>query len=335
MRDRTRTTSRPPLVTPHGKHPAWDDTSRLDRPYDNPYYARPVPNYLWLPRDPVGLLDLDDTVDVHKSLTTDPAHEEFGELVEGGVGFADIPMVFTSTPEDQLEDDYPLPRQLTGDEEIDLPPEIARRVENIHQESDVEYADDEQRPSLIGLRKSSGLSMTRKQSNISTVSSRKPSLPLARPTTFNDSLPTHGRGRSGSVVSTMSFARHSALFTRQEPIRRFRSATMLDSTPPTESALSGRPATARSRLSMASSTALEVGVRSLQQQPSPARGIGSGSELAVSARDAIVNEVIAEEVQVSEEQKKKEETEKEKATVPETRSWLTRWMFARSKHETS
>ena len=80
---------------------------------------------------------------------------------------------------------------------------------------------------------------------------------------------------------------------------------------------------------------MEFGARSIQQQPSPARGIGSGSELAVSARDAIVNEVIAEEVQVSEEQKKKEETEKEKATVPETRSWLTRWMFARSKHETS
>lgn len=334
LRDRTRTTSSPPLVTPHDKHPAWDDTSRLDRPYDNPYYARPVPNYLWLPRDPVGLLDLDDTVDVHKSLTADPAHEEFGELVEGGVGFADIPMVFTSTPEDQIEDDYPLPRQLTGDEEIDLPPEIARRVENIHQESDVEYADDEQRPSLIGLRKPSGMSMTRKQSNISTNSIRKASLPLARPTTFDDSLSTHGRARSGSVVSTMSFARHSAMFSRQEPLRRFRSATMLDSTMPVDPA--GRPTTARSRLSMASSSVLEVGGR-MQQQPSSILGVGSGSELqvAVSARDAIVNEVIAEEVQVSEEQKKKEETEKEKATVPDSRSWLTRWMFSRSKHETS
>jgi len=332
MRDRTRAMSNPPLVTPHDKHPAWDDTSRMDRPYDNPYYAQPVPNYLWLPRDPVGLLDLDDTVDVHKALTTDPAHEEFGEIVDGGVGFADIHMVFTSTPEDQLQDDYPLPRQLTGDEEISLPPEIARRVENIHQESDVEYADDEQRPSLIGLRKSSGFSLTRKRSTISTNSSQNTALPLVRPTTFNDSLPSPGRMRSGSVVSTSSFARHSALLSRQEPMRRFRSATMLDSTVPPD--FVGSPlATARSRLSMSSAAALEVGAQMRQPSSSPARKAGSESnQIAVSARDAIVNEVITEEVQASEIRQKDEETEKEKAAAPETRSWLTRWMFSR-KHE--
>lgn len=329
--------SHPPLVTPHEKHPAWDDTSRMDRPYDNPYYSRPVPNYLWLPRDPVGLLDLDDTVDVHKSLTTDPALEEFGEVVEGGVGFADIPMVFASTPDDQPQDDYPLPRQLTGDEDIALPRDIARRVENIHQESDVEYADDDQRPSLIGLRKSSGVSMGRKRSTISTNSSRKASLPLVHPTTFDDTLPSPGRMRSGSVVSTMSFARHSAMFSRQEPLRRFRSATMLDSTVPPDSL--GRPTTARSRLSVTSAATLELGgrVRQRQPSPSPARGPGSVSEsnqVAVSSRDAIVNEVIAEEVAASEDRQKEEKTEKEQAISPKTRSLLTRWMFARSKHET-
>ncbi|KZT41882.1 DUF221-domain-containing protein [Sistotremastrum suecicum HHB10207 ss-3] len=67
------------LVSPHGPHPTWDDSLRVDIPYDNPYYSRTFENFLWLPRDPFGLLDLDDTVDLHLSLTSDPATGQLGK----------------------------------------------------------------------------------------------------------------------------------------------------------------------------------------------------------------------------------------------------------------
>lgn len=65
------------LISPHPPHPRWDDVSDPDHPYDNPFYIRPIRNCLWLPRNPCGLLDLDDTVDLSKALTSS---ESSGEL---------------------------------------------------------------------------------------------------------------------------------------------------------------------------------------------------------------------------------------------------------------
>ncbi|KAE9400487.1 hypothetical protein BT96DRAFT_919485 [Gymnopus androsaceus JB14] len=60
-------------VTPHPPPISWDDQSTLDLPYDNPYYTRAINNVLWLPRDPCGTLDLDDTVDLRVAISVDPA----------------------------------------------------------------------------------------------------------------------------------------------------------------------------------------------------------------------------------------------------------------------
>jgi hypothetical protein len=58
------------LVSPRPPHPRWNDESDPDHPYDNPYYSRPIRNSLWLPRNPCGLLDLDDTIDLSEVLTS-------------------------------------------------------------------------------------------------------------------------------------------------------------------------------------------------------------------------------------------------------------------------
>ncbi|KAF6757411.1 hypothetical protein DFP72DRAFT_845840 [Ephemerocybe angulata] len=47
-------------VVPHPPPLPWDDHQSVDLPYDNPYYTREISNALWLPRDPVNVLDLDD-----------------------------------------------------------------------------------------------------------------------------------------------------------------------------------------------------------------------------------------------------------------------------------
>ncbi|KZW01495.1 hypothetical protein EXIGLDRAFT_760706 [Exidia glandulosa HHB12029] len=75
------------IVTAHEKKQPWDDRPRLDRPYANPYYATPLDNFLWLPLNPFGVLDLDESADLHRALTSE-AHA--GKL---GVWLSDHPTV--------------------------------------------------------------------------------------------------------------------------------------------------------------------------------------------------------------------------------------------------
>ncbi|KIL63242.1 hypothetical protein M378DRAFT_80006 [Amanita muscaria Koide BX008] len=56
-------------LAPHPAPRPWDDQTMIDRPYDNPFYSRPIDNALWLPRNPSAILDLDDTVDLRMPLT--------------------------------------------------------------------------------------------------------------------------------------------------------------------------------------------------------------------------------------------------------------------------
>lgn len=74
------------VVTPHPPFPSWDDSPNLDQPYDNPYYTAPVENILWLPRNPFGQLDLDDTVDLHVTLTSQGNSGELDRWLEEGEG---------------------------------------------------------------------------------------------------------------------------------------------------------------------------------------------------------------------------------------------------------
>jgi hypothetical protein len=72
------------MVTQHAPHPAWDDESSPNQPYENPYLTRDIENVLWLPRDPCGLLDLDDTVNMHRCLTSTPGLGDLSHADEDG-----------------------------------------------------------------------------------------------------------------------------------------------------------------------------------------------------------------------------------------------------------
>ncbi|KAG1751153.1 hypothetical protein EDB19DRAFT_1675660 [Suillus lakei] len=110
------------LVQRHPPLAAWDDEPRHDIPYDNPYYTRPITNALWLPRNPLGLLDLDDTVDVYQALTSEPGAGDVSHLFGPGS---------STSPEFQLPSSVPV-------KDIDLPEGIKSRIVTIDQEVDVE-----------------------------------------------------------------------------------------------------------------------------------------------------------------------------------------------------
>jgi hypothetical protein len=97
------------IVNSHPPHPAWDDESSPDQPYENPFLTRDIENVLWLPRDPRGMLDLDDTVDMHRSLTTAPGLGTLNQYDEGGLDDDDFGMLsmISSVGSIHEEDDPP------------------------------------------------------------------------------------------------------------------------------------------------------------------------------------------------------------------------------------
>ncbi|CAE6538042.1 unnamed protein product [Rhizoctonia solani] len=56
------------LIVPGPKLQRWDDTPNGSASYECPYYLDGGPKALWLPRDPWGPVDLDDTVLMHRLL---------------------------------------------------------------------------------------------------------------------------------------------------------------------------------------------------------------------------------------------------------------------------
>ncbi|KZV92098.1 hypothetical protein EXIGLDRAFT_749824 [Exidia glandulosa HHB12029] len=68
-------------VTPHPKLIPWDDTPDSSRPYDNPYYDD-LADYLWLPRDPFTVIDLDDTVELRRVILSSLRDEDDDEELD-------------------------------------------------------------------------------------------------------------------------------------------------------------------------------------------------------------------------------------------------------------
>lgn len=125
------------IVTVHAKKQPWDDRPRLDRPYANPYYATPLDNFLWLPLNPFGVLDLDESADLHRALTTEP---HTGKL---GVWLSDAPTVVGNV----IPSAVPTPaastmrREISGRETIvGLPRDIEYRARVEHDIDDAEGA---------------------------------------------------------------------------------------------------------------------------------------------------------------------------------------------------
>jgi hypothetical protein len=144
------------LVSPRPPHPRWNDESDPDHPYDNPYYSRPIRNNLWLPRNPCGLLDLDDTIDLSEALTSSKNSGDLGSWI---VGPQSLPSNFQSSLSEHLPGSMAsappetlaatMPPRYSGNEEIVLPPQSASGV---HSSNDHEVSQPEPHSSISRLR---------------------------------------------------------------------------------------------------------------------------------------------------------------------------------------
>ncbi|KAG6907871.1 hypothetical protein DXG01_007035, partial [Tephrocybe rancida] len=277
-----------PLVEVSGSvvehHPPvpWDDETTVDLPYDNPYYTKAFANVLWLPRNPSGILDLDETIHLKVSLCVDIVAGQLGSWL--GVGE-------TSSPEEMPEAETSLKHQtsqgslhpVNGTEDIDLPPVIAQRVRS--KEHDVEWTLRPRRPSTFR-RKFSGATTASSDTGIS-----------RRPSAFrgDSSQGVDGRARSSSILSTSpSFLQTRSHILGQSSVLQV----------PAE-VLSAPTNASTSRLSHLSYT----------------------HSNNVTTRQAIFNEVLAEERAAMVDQFEDEEADTQKAASG--KSWLTAWMFSR------
>ncbi|KAJ7288266.1 hypothetical protein C8J57DRAFT_1115702 [Mycena rebaudengoi] len=281
----------PGPVVPHPPPPTWDDDNTADLPYDNPFYTRTINNILWLPRDPFGILDLDDTVDFKTALTV--------ESNGGQLGYW-LGMPETASPEQMSLVSFPSPSEerpsaelslghfdYDGSEEIELPLVIAKRAQ---ENDDVEQTQTSPRRRSTFRRKVSG----------STIGSR-PRRPSVVPRMSSRSFSDGGRARprSTSIMSTL----------QPPPMDRVRS---------TDWELGVRPdAHAQAEFVLTHPTTSGLSVASPPMRRST----------NVSTHAAIVHEVMAEEQVALADRLEEEEVEAGKSTKP--RSWFTAWMFKR------
>lgn len=283
------------LVHRHPPLPTWDDNPDPDFPYDNPYYTGQISETLWLPRSPLGILDLDDTVDMRISLTSDPSAGQLGAWTEEEFVGGALTSVFASSVSsvDEIGATTTLGRSLDGSETISLPPAIASRIDSFNREHDVATT---RRPSFLTPRRTSTASTGR----VTTM--RRRTVDLAGPSTGFRSF------SMGAATDTdLPRAAHS-LLTVPAGHKRQRSAStgLVGLQRPNES---GRATPTQPFLRPTLSS------------------IAHGS--VISTHEAVVGEAIAEEQEAAEERQRQEEAKEVKAKEP--RSWLTAWMF--SKHD--
>ncbi|KAI0247633.1 hypothetical protein BJV78DRAFT_904502 [Lactifluus subvellereus] len=297
-------TSSDPLVSPRPPHPRWDDESDPNQPYDNPYYTKPIGHSLWLPRNPCDLLDLDDTIDLGKALTSTAMP---GDLRPRPVGSQSSllsrkpsdaqpsplhgsPASMPSTP---LEATHGLTdtvsRHLSSKEETVLPPRMESRIHSI----DVEMiSQPEPRPSSHG-RRGSAHNLSRPTAINTTTSMTRSRL---------ESVQLEGRPHFGPSTRSVSL-----------PIGGWlQRSTSLD---PKLAEVAGILPDAQAQIEL---------LTSLQLQP---REDVAGSS-TMSPIEAVTQEVIIEERAVAEERVRQEEEEAERNT--REHPWWMRWFFSRA-----
>ena len=303
---------RPPLVSRHPPHPVWDDESSPDHTYQNPYYTRPVVDMLWLPRDPTQPLDLDDTVDLRVSITSEPGVGKLGPWDDEGQFLETSISSVLATSFGSVEEDLtytPQLHPLDGSEIISLPAGIASRVEHIDQEEEVETTP-RRRPSFGDRRTLSGAS-----------TSSRP-LGLGKPKTF-DSEGSQFRSfslRTEQPSSSTSEEPPVGYYISSDRRRRNRAASM-------DGALSLRPDTIQRSHNTSSRSPTRSLVSIVERQSSLlAARQAPGPSSIISTRDALVGEVIAEEQEATQERIRQEEAEEKSQR---SRTWLTSWMFVK------
>ncbi|KAI6128844.1 hypothetical protein EV401DRAFT_1930665 [Pisolithus croceorrhizus] len=283
------------LVQKHPPHPTWDDEPRHDIPYDNPFYNRPITSALWLPRNPCGVLDLDDTIDLHQSLTSEPGAGDLGFSQPSSPSGAPMTPVYESPARSpDVEHGSILvvpPKQYSGQEEIDLPEGIRNRVLEMDRREEIESTDG-RRPSLFRQRISSHSRSGK--SSIQRVPRRHHTMEdQAVPTT-----PSSERGERSSRPRAMSFRQ-----THQQDSRFLDPALCPDS---------------HAQAELTHSTTSIV----------PHASRASVTE-NVTTGEAVLNEAIAEERMAAERRLKQEEADAahhHRRLVP---AWLASWFYAR------
>lgn len=303
--------SRPALVVNHPPLLVWDDDSNPDTPYDNPYYTRLVGDTLWLPRDPLGILNLDDTVDLRMALTSEPGAGKLGAWQDDEFLYSAISSAFV-TSFDSVDDDLGSiqpPLHAEDSDVLTLPPSSTSRVGSVERPRTAD--DSVRRPSLRPPRRPSHTSETGDGRS----SSRRPAPLRDRPSSAGyrsfslggDSFATRPDASSHlSVPDTMH--------------RRQRSASV--------DALSvGLPSASRSPLSAGSQ-----GLRSVIRMPSvmvPGAAALPTAPSMISTREVVVSEAIAEEQVAAQRRQRQETADEERAREP--RSWLTSWIYAKGQ----
>ncbi|KAF5338898.1 hypothetical protein D9611_008815 [Ephemerocybe angulata] len=297
-------------VVPHPPPLPWDDHQSVDLPYDNPYYTREISNALWLPRDPVNVLDLDDTVDMKVALTVDLASGQVGtwlglleqsspedigivpspEIYAADVSPMTLPVSFASLPE------------VDGTEDIDLPPTIKQRVQA--NERGIEQTTRPRRSTV-----SHAISNRSDGGTLTLLSARRRPSALELQTTMRSvsdgASPPFLRPRSTSAVSALHLGPPAM------------SSSKLSSG---EQEFGLRPDTHAQAELVAAMTTSKVSL-------APSKMARSQN---LSAQTAILHEILAEEKQALYERLQDEQVEATKKSS--TKSWLTSWMFKR-RHE--
>jgi hypothetical protein len=289
------------LVSPRPPHPRWDDESDPDQPYDNPYYTKPIEHKLWLPRNPCGLLDLDDTVDLSKALTSTAECGDLGPRPTGsqqGLPLSgqqsdtkppplpDSPASIPGTPVEATRGPHDTtPRGLSSKEEITLPPRMTSRVHS----TDIEELPQPERFPSFHTPRSSAHSLLR------TTGFNSPSMTRLRLESFQ----SEGRpyiGPSARSASIGGWLQRSA------------------SLDPRLAEVSGVLPDAQAQVEL---------LTSVQLQPR----VNVAGSSAISLTEAVTHEVISEEKAAAEERVRQEEHEAERDT--REHSWWLRWFFSR------
>lgn len=298
-------------VVPHPSPITWDDQSIPDLPYDNPFYTRAIDNVLWLPCNPCGLLNLDDTVDMKMSLTVEVAAGQLGtfptgllERISPGETSQISSRPMTSSSETATSP-VSFARELLdvdGTEEIELPVAIAKRVQA--GEADVEHVARPQKVSSYRGKLTSAA-----KSTLSLVSGpgrgRRPSL-LGPPTPSllsADGDEYGGRDRKPSIMSALQLP---------HALQRVKSSDHeMGSRHEAQSSANTVPINAStSRTSLAPPDNLVI-------RPSRSQNL--------STSNAIFREVLAEEEDAKQHYILEEQTEATKSQT--NKSWWTSWMF--------
>ncbi|KAG8698260.1 hypothetical protein FRC09_007327, partial [Ceratobasidium sp. 395] len=290
-----------PLVIPHAGREPWDDSPDHTATYDNPYFTQHVPEYLWLPKNPLSELDLNDTVNLHRALTSEA---EAGDMAES---------IFTTDEEAEVGsfyEDNPF-NEVTGREDIAMSAIILERVGHGDPGDDLDLGDVESTGTIFSRRPSSGTRASRRRR--SSGAFRSFSAGVRRSGTLAPMSPTRLRSHSVGVPADPAL----------QPNLNVQAQFL-----PSESSPGLAPPTLRRLASQISVRRSNDGRRSHEATPIRANRprANTGASNSLSVRAALLREVCEEERTAAEERIRQELQESEHLTAP--RKW-TKWMYSK------